>query len=184
MKYFEGQDFSSKTEIYAGEYENCTFKGCMLAEQNLKDYKFIDCEFIDSDLSNINTGNTSFQNVLFQGCKMLGIRFDYCNSFLLSVKFENCQLNFSSYYALSLENFQATDCDLSEVDFTDSCLAKSCFINCKLNGATFDNCDLRNSDFSSASGYSIDPEKNKIQGCKFSFMGLPGLLDKYQIEIV
>ncbi|GEM_PF-5150870 len=31
--------------------------------------------------------------------------------------------------------------------------------------------------------YSINPETNKIKKAKFSLLGIPGLLDRYDIEI-
>jgi len=56
-------------------------------------------------------------------------------------------------------------------------------INCDLARATFDNSIIEKADFRSSFNYSINPEINRIKMAKFSVSGLPGLLEKYDIEI-
>jgi uncharacterized protein YjbI with pentapeptide repeats len=73
---------------------------------------------------------------------------------------------------------------LYEADFTECDLSGSVFENCDLMRATFDNSILERTDFRTSFNYSIDPEKNRIRKARFSLTGIPGLLNKYNIEIV
>jgi uncharacterized protein YjbI with pentapeptide repeats len=127
--------------------------------------------------------NTAFRDVTFKGCKMLGLQFDGCNQFGLSIQFQGCQLNLSSFYKLRLRNTKFNNCTLHEVDFTDADLTGVAFTNCDLLGAKFENTILEKTDFRTAHNYSFDPEINRVRKAKFSFSGIPGLLDKYQIDI-
>jgi hypothetical protein len=43
--------------------------------------------------------------------------------------------------------------------------------------------NLKKADLRTAYNYHIDPESNKLKKAKFSLQGLPGLLDKYGIDI-
>lgn len=72
---------------------------------------------------------------------------------------------------------------LKEVDFTDCDLTQSVFDKCDLTDAKFDNSILEKADFRTASHYSINPEVNRIKKARFALSGIPGLLDKYDIEI-
>ena len=75
------------------------------------------------------------------------------------------------------------NCNLKEVDFTESDLSNSLFENCDLSRAIFSNTILEKCDFRSSYNYSIDPEQNRIKKAKFSVSGISGLLDKYNIII-
>jgi uncharacterized protein YjbI with pentapeptide repeats len=75
------------------------------------------------------------------------------------------------------------NCNLKEVDFTEANLADVLFDKCDLNSAIFKNTDLEKADFRSSYNFSIDPEINNIHNAMFSLQGLPGLLQKYNIEI-
>ena len=72
---------------------------------------------------------------------------------------------------------------MREADFSETDLTKSSFDDCDLNQAIFDNSILETVDFRSAFNYSIDPDRNRIRGGKFSISGVVGLLRKYKIEV-
>jgi uncharacterized protein YjbI with pentapeptide repeats len=127
--------------------------------------------------------NTAFREVFFKDCKLLGLRFENCNEFLFSVKFENCILNLSSFYKRNIKKTQFKDCSLHEVDFSEADLSNSIFENCDLSMATFDNSNLQKIDFRTAFNYSISPERNRIKQAKFSSQGLSGLLQHHDIII-
>jgi uncharacterized protein YjbI with pentapeptide repeats len=84
---------------------------------------------------------------------------------------------------MKLHKTKFTKCEMVEVDFGRADLTGSSFNDCDLHNAVFDNTNLSKCDFRKASNYIIDPENNKISKAKFSFMGIPGLLTKYDIEI-
>lgn len=109
---------------------------------------------------------------------MLGLRFDHCNPILPSFEFMGCTLNLSSFYQVKIKNPTFNDCKLMEVDFTDAEATGVNFKQCNLEKAIFENTRLEKADYSSAYGYSFEPEKNNIRNAKFSKEGDIGLLAK------
>ncbi len=113
---------------------------------------------------------------------MLGLNFENCNKFGLSLRFENCQLNHASFYQIQLKNTVFRSCQLQETDFTESNLTDSLFDECDLYLAVFNQSILEKVDFRTSKNYAIDPENNRIKRAKFSYPDVLGLLDKYDIE--
>jgi fluoroquinolone resistance protein len=179
---FKGIDYSVDT-LPKGEYERCSFVNCSFADVDLYNITFLECEFENCNFSMAKLNNTGLKSVTFENCKLVGVQFDRCNPFLLAMRFDNCQLNLSSFYKLKLKNTHFNNCMLHEADFTETDLTGSNFENCDLLNAIFDHTILEKTDFRSSFNYSIDPETNLIKKAKFSREGVSGLLDKYQIEI-
>jgi fluoroquinolone resistance protein len=179
---FEKIDFTSNT-INVDEYDACIFQSCNFENQNLDNFTFIDCEFIDCNLSLIKATNTAFKTVKFSNCKLLGVDFSQCNTFLLNMNFESCVMNLTSFYQLKIKQKVFNNCSLNEADFSETDLSESNFNNCDLKRAIFNRSVLIKTDFTSALNFSIDPETNKIKGAKFSKNNLVGLLTKYQLKI-
>jgi fluoroquinolone resistance protein len=179
---FNGANFKA-TDLLLGDYENCTFQNSDFANADLSGIGFIDCRFSSCNLSTIKLGQTAFRDVVFKDCKMVGLHFEHCNDFLFAAGFQNCVLNFSSFYKLKLKKTIFKDCNLQEVDFTEADLSSSIFDYCDLNKAIFDNTVLEKTDFRTAYHYIIDPQSNKLKKAKFSKDGLDGLLHKFDIII-
>jgi uncharacterized protein YjbI with pentapeptide repeats len=139
--------------------------------------------FDGCNLSVAKSGGAAFREVQFRNCKILGFRFDECNSFGLSVSFEHCTLNHSSFYQAKLKKTIFKDCQLHETDLTEADLAGTVFHNCDLAGAVFDRTLLEKADLRTAYNYAIDPENNRIKKARFSLPAVTGLLHKYQIDI-
>ena len=116
---FSHEDFS-KSPLERGDYENCKFINCNFAESDISEIKFLECEFKHCNLSMAKLTNTVFREVHFNNCKMLGLQFEKCNEFLLSVSFCKCALNYSSFYQLKLGKIPFIECKLVEVDFSES----------------------------------------------------------------
>lgn len=114
---------------------------------------------------------------------MLGLRFEQCDPFNLSLAFDTCQLNHSSFYRLKLKKTLFKNCQLQESDFTDTDLSGALMDNCDFAGSTFENTNLEKADLRTAFNYAIDPELNRIKKAQFSLHGVTGLLLKYDIEI-
>ena len=180
-KKFDKEDLIN--ELAFADYENCLFNNCDLANADLSKRVFIDCEFISSNLSSAKLSKTAFKTVKFKDCKLLGLHFNDCDPFLFEVGFENCQLNFSSFYKMKIKKTIFIDCNLSEVDFTQADLTNAVFDHCDLSSAKFENTILEKTDLRTSHSFSINPELNKIKKAKFSIHGIAGLLDKYDIEI-
>ena len=165
------------------EYEDYQFVNSHFAGVNLSSIKFISCTFDGCDLSLANLQNSAFQEVLFENCKMLGLHFDHCNSFLFEVSFKNCQLNLSSFYGKNLKQSSFQNCLLHEVDFVESNLEAASFLNCDFLGSQFDQTNLVGSNLETSINYVINPEQNKINKAKFSYPGVLGLLQQYNIDV-
>jgi len=120
---------------------------------------------------------------VFSNCKLLGVNFSECNDFLLSLGFEDCQLNMTSFFKLKLKSIKFINCTLRESDFGSADLSAALFERCDLHKAIFDGTNLEKADLSSSSNYVIDPERNRIRNAVFGMHGLPGLLLKYNIKI-
>ncbi len=179
---FNKRDFI-EDPLFISEFENCVFNNCNFSSVNLSQFKFYECEFINCDLSLAVLNKTQFQKVSFKSCKMLGLRFDTCDGFGLSLKFEGCFLNHSSFYELKLKSMLFKDCQLQEVDFVSCDLSNSVFDNCDLALAAFNETILEKVDFLTSYNYSFDPERNRVKKAKLNVSGLPGLLKKYNLDI-
>ena len=166
-----------------GIYENCEFNNIDISNLNFSDYRFIDCVFNGCNLSLTKLDKTGLQDVKFIGCKMLGLHFDALSDFGLSVSFENCLLNHSTFYSKKLKKTVFKGCSLQECDFTKCDLTATQFLDCDLLNTTFDDTILEKTDFRTAYNYAFNPERNRVKKARFSTNGLAGLLHKYEILI-
>ncbi|TRX63996.1 pentapeptide repeat-containing protein [Carboxylicivirga sp. M1479] len=185
--YFEEQDYQgidfTLEELSQGEYENCLFTNCKMAEICLSNHQFTDCQFINCDFSNAQITHTVFKDVRFKDCKLMGLQFNECNELFFSASFDNCQLPLASFYKRKLKNCAFINCQLHEVDFAECDLSKTKFVDCDLSNALFDNTNLSKVDMSSSYNFTIDPERNNINKAQFSNDQLIGLLGKYQLTV-
>ena len=176
------EDFTLKP-LPALEFDHCTFSGCVFLNIDLTDIKFNTCVFENCDLTMAILKQKSFVNARFFNCKLLGLRFDHCDTFTLSFQFEECVLSFASFYKLKLKNTKFVNCKLEEVEFIQTDLSNAIFDGCDLIRAAFENTILENADLRTASNFSINPEFNRIKNAKFSYGNISGLLDNFQISI-
>ena len=179
---FENQRFQ-ESPLEMGDYEECTFINCDLSNTDLSSVNFIDCEFRGCNLSLVTLAQTSFREAKFRNCKLLGLHFEDCNNLTISLSFEDSSLELCSFNNLKLKNTLFRNSKVIEVDFTDTDLKNSTFHACDLQRSIFNNTILEGVDFRSSFNYSIDPDTNRIKKAKFSFPGILGLLDKFNIEI-
>lgn len=180
---YHDQSYKGLESLEKADYENCQFTSCTFKEQDLSGYTFTECEFEACDLSMAKVIDTAFRDVQFVDCKILGLRLESCNSFLLSFEFTDCVLNFSSFYGLNLKETRFNNCKLHDVDFVESNLKGSVFDSCDLKGAMFENTTLEKADLRTSQGFSINPEINTLRQAKFSKENALGLLGKYNIDI-
>lgn len=181
--YEEDQHYKELITLEAGEYDNCTFTGCQLANADLTGCIFSDCTFTDCDLTNAILHETALKTVSFEGCKLLGLHFEDCRDFLFNVTFKGCNLELATFRDWKLKERIFTNCRLWETDFTGADLQNASFDDCDLTRAIFERTDLRGTDFRTAMNYRFSPEENRLKGAKFSVEGLPGLLVEYGIIV-
>ncbi len=178
----EGKNFAEMQSLEE-DYEGISFFNCNFSGVKLAGVIFFECEFIQCDFSMANVKRTSFREVTFKESKLLGLRFDECDTLLLSFKFEQCILNFSSFHKLNLKKTEFRACTLHEVDFSETDLTQALLDTCDLARATFDQTILEGCDLRTAYHFSIDPASNRVKKARFSKEGLVGLLDKYSLII-
>jgi len=165
------------------EFEQFHFVGCDLSEANLSGLRFEDCLFERCNLTNARLGGAALQNVAFADCKLLGLNFGACQDMLFGVHFDLCLLRYASFAGKKLAGMRFGQCNLAEVDFTNADLSGAAFAGCDLTQAIFHDTQLVGTDFTTATGLSLDPEANNLSGARFALAGLPGLLDKYGLVI-
>jgi uncharacterized protein YjbI with pentapeptide repeats len=85
------------------EFEYCNFQFCDFSAKDLTNTKFIDCTFNGCNFSNVAFNKTVLNNAKFNACKLIGLRFDLCSDFGLSFSFENCILNYSTFFQTKIK---------------------------------------------------------------------------------
>lgn len=179
---FQHQDFSNSAWL-PGEYESCTFLGCNLEGADWSGSRFVDCRFEDCNAALTSLHRATFQDVHFERCKLLGLRWEHVNPIGLALSFRNCTLDHTSWYQMRLKKTRFDGSSLVEADFTEADLTEANFSDTNLTRATFDHTVLERADLRTASGFSMDPQRNKLTGARFTLSGLPGLLDAHQLRI-
>ncbi len=187
QEYFEDKSFEKidfwNTVMIPWNYERCIFDRCNFSKTDISRIHFSECEFRGCDMSMTKIIETEFMDATFIDSKLLWLAFENCSSFLLSVSFDNCILDFSSFRGLKIKNTIFKNSNLNEVNFIETDLTGSCFMNCDLTRAIFEKSVLENVDFRTSYNFIIDPEINKLKKAKFSLSGIPWLLYKYNISI-
>lgn len=170
--------------VMGREFQSCTFKNCDLSGTDFSTTKFLECTFESCNLSMVKFEKTTLTDVIFKGCKLMGINFSLTQSFMFSLSFEDCVLDYSSFMDKKMVKTLFKKTSLKEVTFSRAVLTGSVFDECDLNSAIFNQTDLTSVNFATAYNYIIDPELNIIKKAIFSAQGLPGLLTSYGIKIV
>ncbi|WEK20938.1 MAG: pentapeptide repeat-containing protein [Candidatus Pedobacter colombiensis] len=181
-KTFTGINYAEK-QLKNREFINCEFISCDFSKSDLSHNDFMNCHFKQCNFSLTIVIGTGFKDATFTGCKVLGIDFSKCNKFLFSFSFEQCQLDYSTFYGTKLRKTKFIECSLKETDFEATDLTSAIFHNCEMSGATFVRSILEKADFRTARNFSLDPAVNKVKQAKFSAMNLTGLLYQYNLDI-
>ena len=180
---FTGLDFTGGLDSES-EYINCTFENCNFASADLSHATLIDCRFTGCDLHLAKVAGTSLTGTILTECNCMGINFFECNRFMLSLSFEKCNLNLSSFYELDLHGMTIILTSLKETDFTGSNLSSARIFDSSLEGTIFSRTDLSKTDFSGSSGFTIDPSDNLMKGAMIPLSGVEGLLLQHGIILV
>lgn len=179
---FDTIDYSDQSLSHT-EFVNCEFINCNFSKSDLSYNDFLDSTFKNCNISLAILTNTGLKNIQFIGCKLMGLDFSASNSFLFSMNFEDCLLDYSTFIYKKLKKTNFTDCSLKDVDFSNTDLSLALFKNCDLSNATFVECNLEKTDFRTSRNYTFDPSENKIKKTKVSHTALAGLLEKFDLEI-
>jgi len=181
-KIFDSIDYAEK-RLPTAAYIDCHFINCDFSKANISASDFIGCRFNGCNLSLAVVENTGLKDIAFKDCKMVGIDFSKCSNFLFAVQFENCPLDYSSFYGKKMKKTIFRNCSLKEADFTETDLQMAIFSHCDLINTSFVQSNLEKADFRTARNYTFDPEINRMKKAKFSADGVIGLLAKFNLEI-
>jgi fluoroquinolone resistance protein len=134
------KEFLSKTfsnisainqEICNVEFEGCHFQDCNFTESIFKKCRFIECTFTRCNLSVIKVPQSQFTDVVFDECKLVGVDWTRASwprlVFSVSLKFNKCIINDSSFFGLSLDEIAIEECKAQDVDFRDGSFCRASF---------------------------------------------------------
>ncbi|WP_163714562.1 pentapeptide repeat-containing protein [Mangrovibacterium lignilyticum] len=170
-------------QLQNGAYDGCTFQSCSFADKQFNHLEFLGCKFIDCDFSQTKSVQTAFKDALFINCKLIGFDFSVCVDFLFQVKFESSLLDYALFGQKNMKQTRFKACSVKEADFSGTNLSGAVFEQCDLTNTLFDNCNLEKADFRSARHFTIDPNRNRMKGARFSNFALAGLLRNYRLKI-
>ena len=122
-------------------------------------------------------------SIVILATQLIGVKFNECDPFLLQFRFQECQLNFSSFYQLKIPKTVFNCCNLEEVDFTESMLQNTVFEKCDLKNAIFDRTNLEKVDFTTAFNLDINPQENNLKGAKFNKQNVVGLVSIFKVIV-
>ncbi len=165
------------------EFDEYRFVNCDFSGADLSHKRFADCLFERCNLSSVRLTGTALQNVAFEECKLLGLQFTACRDMLFGVHFDHCQMRYVSFAGRFMPATCFGRCSLDEADFADADLSAAVFQECSLAGAVFQNTKLVGADFTTATGFTIDPESNPLLNARFSLHGLLGVVSKYGLVV-
>ena len=165
------------------EFDAYHFVSCDFGGTDLSGLRFADCLFERCNLATARLAGTALQNVAFADCKLLGLQFTACRDMLFGVHFDQCQLRYASFAGRVLPGTRFVGCNLEEADFADADLTEAVFASCALAGAVFQNTRLLGADFTTATGFVIDPETNPLAGARFTLEGLLGVVAKFGLVV-
>jgi uncharacterized protein YjbI with pentapeptide repeats len=121
--------------------------------------------------------------VQFVGCKLSGVRFDQCHPLGLLFSLSHCLVYHANFYNVTLKNTCFQNTAFTGADFTQANFSGTKFLDCQLDQVVFDATNLEKANLSSATGFNIDPERNRLKGAIFSRQEIEGLLSKYGVKI-
>ncbi|PBQ31684.1 hypothetical protein CNR22_07850 [Sphingobacteriaceae bacterium] len=180
QELFKNIDFSTE-HSFRKEFEYCEFISCIFPD--LSNLIFRDCIFRNCNFSNLKTHQSILQNCLYKDCKLLGVNFSGAKDFAFEIHFDNCNLDYSSFDKKKLNKSSFKNSKIHGANFTQADLSKCTVSNCDFYEALFSGTNLSGLDLSTSVNFTIDPELNKIKKAKFALRSLPGLLQRYEIQV-
>jgi uncharacterized protein YjbI with pentapeptide repeats len=186
-KIFDNLDAAgeSLTEI---TIENCIFQQCNFSDVRFYKCKFVDCVFTGCNLSNVKIDYSKFFDTRFKESKLVGIDWTKADwprfNFTAPIRFEECIINDSSFYGLSLSELVLQHCKAHDVDFRNGNFTKAQFSYTDFTNSLFMKTNLSKADFSEAENYDIDIFNNEIKAARFTRLEAVRLLNGLDIELV
>lgn len=174
-------------ELSSVRFYDCTFRNCDFNEAALKVCKFSGCAFESCNLNFIKVTDSEFADVTFVACKVVGVNWTEADwprtAGRRMLSFDRCTISHSTFIGLKLPGCAFVDCLAKDADFREAELDGTSFAGTDLTESLFGDTSLIGADFTRATGYSINPTKNRIRNAKFSLPEATSLLYNMDIEI-
>jgi fluoroquinolone resistance protein len=165
------------------DFDQCIFLNSNFVNFDFTGYEFTDCTFKTCNFSNAVFDRITLVRVKFINCKLIGVDFSKCSKFNFSISFQDSLLDYAFFFKNNLKGTIFKQCSIKEATFAECDLTLAGFEDCDLEKTIFERNNLQQCNFRSANNYRINPIENKIKGAVFSYPGLIGLLDYFQIEV-
>jgi fluoroquinolone resistance protein len=184
---FKGQDYAGK-EIKFKEIIDTKFIRCTFADAFFHECQFKNCAFIQCDLGMLRVKSSRFASVQFEQCKVVGVNWTEASwekgGFFPLIDFEDCTLNYSTFFGLKLNKTKMIRCTALQVDFGEADLTGAVFSHTDLSGSIFMHTNLTQADFVNATNYNISAKNNTLKKAKFSLPEAMSLLRSLNIILV
>ncbi len=170
------------------DFVGCVFDHCAFTECRFSHCSFTECQFAHCDLSLLHVPGARFTDTRFHSSKLLGIDWTKAGSaviskLFLSISFEECLLNYATFFGLALRRSRFVGCVARDVDFRDADLTGAICTGTDFTGSKFHHTILTKADLRQATGYTIDPTANTITKARFSLPEAISLLSAFDIGI-
>lgn len=177
-----GQTFT-RADFIACHFDRCIFTECAFSHCS-----FTDCRLTGCDLSLAHVPGSRFTDTRFQACKLLGVDWTKAgdaviSKLFLSVHFDDCLLNYATFFGLTLRRGRFAGCIAREVDFREADLTETICMATDFTGSKFHHTNLTKADFRHATGYTINPATNTVTKARFSLPEAVSLLSGFDISI-
>ncbi len=191
-QHYESQTFTAVTgsvQTFSGvDFTGCVFDRCVFTECAFSHCSFADCRFTGCDLSLARVPGSRFTDTRFHASKLLGVDWTKAgdaviSKLFLSVHFDDCLLNYATFFGLTLRRGRFVGCIAHEVDFRDADLTEAVCTRTDFTGSKFHHTNLTKADFRHATGYAINPATNTVTKARFSLPEAVSLLSGFDIVI-
>jgi fluoroquinolone resistance protein len=176
---FKNQDYTDAVLNFK-EINEVTFTRCNFSNVQFNECHFRECRFVDCNLSMVTVPSSRFTETTFERCQMVGINWTEAmwekGGFFRLIDFEDCTLNYSTFFGLKLQKIKLVKCGAREVDFGETDFTGAVFTETDFAGSIFMHTNLTQADFTNARNYIINPQHNTLKKTKFSLPEAMNLL--------
>lgn len=170
------------------EFSECVFDRCMFTEATFYRCVFRHCRVTGSEMSAVRLTNATLVDTHFSKTKIIGVDWTVAGAnevsrLLLSVGFEECLLDLSSFFGLSLKETKLLRCSAKEVDFGEADLSGADCRETDFAESKFLHTNLEGANFIGATNYTIDPTANRVRHARFSLPEAVALLRGFDVVI-
>ena len=168
-------------------FDRCQFTQCDFSQCQFSSCQFVDCEFFKCNLSSVELNSSGFSDTVFEESKVIGVNWTRVHwpqvKLTSPIAFYRCNISYSTFMGLSLNEIVMEGCKAESVDFRESNLSHANLAYTHFSGSQFVHTNLTKADFTEAMDYQINPNENEITQAIFSFPEVVSLLNFFDITI-